>query len=192
MARRRRPGARHGRRGLVDERRPTVSARSQHWSVLNHFRSRSARLAALAIAALALARLFIHWPRIWDVGLWDESFYLGEGLNNAPYLMSQYEAFPLYSKFYHVLAVVFGNGDVPRLYMVGGLLVILLGLFGVGLGVWAASRSLGVTIASMAIVALTGALIWPRVVFLNLFILGVGFAAAALAADRFTKLSLVA
>ena len=153
---------------------------------------RNARAAALAIAAWALARLFIHWPRIWDVGLWDESFYLGEGLRNAPYLMSQYEAFPLYSKFYHVLVVVLGNGDVPRLYMVGGLLAILLGLVGVGLGVWAASRSFSLTIASMAIVALSGALIWPRVVFLNLFIMGVGFAASALARGRFSKLSILA
>jgi hypothetical protein len=153
---------------------------------------RNVRLAALLIAALAIARLFLHWPRVWDIQLWDESYYLGAGLQNAPYLMHQYEAFPLYSKFYHVLALVLGTSDVPRLYMVGGLLAILLGLLGVGLGVWAASKNLSAAIASVAIFALTGALMWPRVVFFSMFILGVGFAAAALSRGRFTKLTLVA
>ena len=146
----------------------------------------------VVIAALAVARLLGHWPRIWDIEFWDESNYLAAGLWNWPGAMTRYEDFPLYSKFYHVLALALGSDDAPRLYMVGGLLVILMALVGVGLGVWAASKSLGAAIASVAIVALTGSLIWPRVVFLSLFVQGVGFAASTLSSNRFTKLSVIA
>jgi len=150
------------------------------------------RAGAVVIASLAVARLFAHWPRIWDIEFWDESNYLAAGLWNWPGAMTRYEDFPLYSKFYHVLALALGSDDAARLYMLGGLLVILMGLAGVGLGVWAASKSLGASIASIAIVALTSALIWPRVVFLSLFVQGVGFAASTRTSNRFAKLSVIA
>jgi len=149
--------------------------------------------AALSVTALGVFRKFSHWPQIWDIRLWDETDYLGYGLLDPSWLMRQYEVGPLYGKFYHLLALATGDPSAAQLYFLGGLVVILLGLFGTALGVWAASRSVGFAILSVSLIVLSGtANIWPRISFLCLFILGVGFTAVTAARGRFAKASLLA
>lgn len=148
---------------------------------------------AIAVTAVGMFRLFQNWPHIWDVGLWDETGYLRAGLLNAASLMLNYEAFGLYGKFYHVMALLVGNAAPVQVYMLGGLVSILLGLAGIGLGVWAASRNLGIAIAAVSWLSLSAAVdIWPRVTFLCMFILGAGLSASALLKSPFAKASVIA
>ena len=151
-----------------------------------------APLLALLLVACGLWRLFANWPQIWDVWLSDETFYLVSGLQSAPDLMRNIEGGPLYSSFYRVLSLLAGHGDAVQLYQLGGLVAVLIGFFGAGLGVWAASRSLALAIASVALLTLLQAqAVWPRVSFLAMFVLGLGFAALTASRGRFNKTAIL-
>jgi hypothetical protein len=116
--------------------------------------------------------------------------YLGAGLTNLPDLMQRYEWGPLYSKFYHLIALLTG-AEAPSVFMIGGLSVALLALFAVAIGVFAGSGWLSLSIVSIFV--LFGTLnVSPRVSFFAVFVLGAGFSLCTLCPERFAKAAILA
>jgi hypothetical protein len=77
--------------------------------------------------------------------------YLGVGITNLSDLahgLQHYEHSPLYRKFYNLIASLTG-AEAPSVFMIGGLLAVLLALFGVAIGVFAGSGWLSLSIASI-------------------------------------------
>jgi hypothetical protein len=104
--------------------------------------------------------------------------------------MQNYEFGPLYKKFYNLITLLTG-AEAPSVFMIGGLSVVLLALFGVALGVFAGSGWLSLSIISIFV--LFGRLnISPRVSFLCVFVLGVGFSLCTLCRERFAKAAILA
>src|SRR5215813_11895865 len=81
-------------------------------------------LFAILVTLCALLRKFSNWPSIWDITLWDETGYLGAGLQNLTDLMQIYEFVPVYGKSYDWIAWVTA-AEAPSVFMIGGLSVVL-------------------------------------------------------------------
>jgi hypothetical protein len=147
-------------------------------------------LFAILVTLCALLRKFSNWPHVWDIELSDETMYLGAGLTNVPDLMQNYEWGPLYSKFYNLIASLTG-AEAPSVFMIGGLSVLLLGSFGMAIGVFAGSGSLSLSILS--ILVFFHYMYNPlRVSWLCVFILGAGFSLCTLCPERFAKAAILA
>ena len=82
----------------------------------------------LAVVCLLLVVCFIIylslWPKIWDISLWDETFYMSGGIYTKEILFSNYETSPLYSYLYHVLYRLVPN-PVQLIYTMGLLVTTL-------------------------------------------------------------------
>jgi hypothetical protein len=150
-------------------------------------------LFAILVILCALVRKFSNWPHVWDITLWDETGYLGVGITNLSDLvhgLQHYEESPLYSKFYHLIALLTG-AEATSVFMIGGLLAVLLALFGVAIGVFAGSGWLSLSIISI-FVLFRSLHISPRVSFFCIFILGAGFSLCTMCPGRFAKAAILA
>jgi hypothetical protein len=84
-----------------------------------HFRLFSVIAGCLFL--IGVGRYFSEWPRFWDIWLWDETFYMGNGIYTwTASSFSNYETSPLYSYIYRL---VHGVVDSPvELFAYVGLL----------------------------------------------------------------------
>ncbi|MCF8507064.1 MAG: hypothetical protein K9G59_19315 [Caulobacter sp.] len=134
-------------------------------------------LLTAGLAAGAVWKHFLNFPRVWDVRLWDETLYLWAGLDPAVTLPGHYEASGLYSMIYRLLGYLIA--DPVALYHWGGLVIAGSALGALFLALLAVSRLPALTVIGTTLFLVSGAaLSWPRVTLGALAVLGLWVAAA--------------
>jgi hypothetical protein len=127
------------------------------------------------VLVAALAKYLQHWPRFWDVLLWDETNHLGAGVFNWFGPPRSYEAQALYSLLYKALAPIFS--DTVELFFVVGLIDIVAATVAIFVSVWLLSESVFLASASASILVGSNALlVTPRALFAAIFVLSLGLA----------------
>lgn len=145
-------------------------------------------LLITAILAFATWSRYSHWPRIFDIGLWDETNYLSDGLYHT-FDFSNYELSPLYSAYYYAIGRFVH--DALKLYMIGGLIIQLLTLYIIGFVAWMLSRSLAVGIVIFGLMLCSPfLLVWPRVSYLAVILVVLGVWLASLESSLINRLAL--
>lgn len=131
--------------------------------------------------AVAVTLLFAYgcfsylrpWPGIWDLWLWDETFYMGSGIYTWTGSFVNYESSPLYSYMYR-LAHFFVQSPIELFYIVG-LLVVVGSIVAVYFGVWYLGRSLLLAVIIGSVLVLSQFLMsGPRLIYAAITILVVG------------------
>jgi hypothetical protein len=131
-------------------------------------------LVVLTILAFATWRRYSNWPAIFDIGLWDETLYLGGGLSNTLHdYFYDYEWGPLYEAYYYAVSLLVH--DPVDLYFVGGLAIQLVALCSIAFVAWMLSRSLAITTATIGLILCSPfLLVWPRVSYLAVVLVTLG------------------
>jgi hypothetical protein len=149
----------------------------------------------IALVMLALAKYFKNWPMMWDLPMWDETFYMGNGIYNwDSRSFRHHENSPLYSYIYRMAGVFMD--DPVRLIQVVGLTGSLGALFAVFAGSYAISRNMLLAASGVALLVVCDfGMVMPRLIFPAIIFLIVGAAAAyqfSLLATRLALLALAA
>lgn len=110
---------------------------------------------------IACAFYLHHWPKIWDIQLWDETFNLADGVATADVTQIHYEGSPLYSFLYTILS--FFCPQRTDLYYLTALVTVVGAIMSIFIAGWVVSRSLFFAVVIFYVYLLTGFLmIVPR------------------------------
>jgi len=136
------------------------------------------KIITIALVMLALAKYFKNWPMMWDLPMWDETFYMGNGIYTwDSRSFRHHENSPLYSYIYR-MAGVFINDPVQLIQIVGlmGSLGALLAVFA---GSYAIGRNMLLAVSGVALLVVCDfGMVMPRLIFPAIIFLLVGAAAA--------------
>jgi hypothetical protein len=145
-------------------------------------------LVVMAILAFATWRRYSNWPAISDIGLWDETIYLGGGLSHT-FDFAAYEADPLYQAYYY--AVGLAIQDAKDVYFFGGLALQLTTLCSIGFVAWILSRSLAIATFTFGLILCSPFLLaWPRISYLAVIFVVWGCLLASLETRLANRLAL--
>jgi hypothetical protein len=136
----------------------------------------------------ALARYLEHWPRIWDVLLWDETHHLGSGLFNWFGPPRYFEAQALYALFYKAVASAC-DSSVETFFLVG-LIDVVAATVGLFVAVWMLSRSVFLaTVVAAILIGSDALLVTPRALFPAIAVLSLGSALSLRQRDALSRSS---
>jgi hypothetical protein len=145
----------------------------------------NACLVVLTLLAFATWRRYSNWPAIFDIGLWDETSYLGGELSRTYH---NYEGGPLYEAYYYAVSLLVH--DPVDLYFIGGLAIQLAALCSIAFVAWMLSRSLAITTATFGLILCSPFLLaWPRVSYLAVVLVTFGSWLASLEAHISNRLA---
>jgi hypothetical protein len=145
---------------------------------------------AIIIVVLVFAtwKRYSNWPTIFDIGFWDETFYLYYGIFREPIFgvdrlpeinFGNYETSPLYEVYYYIIGRF--SRDARTVYFVGGLTIQLIALFSIGFVAGKLSRSLAITTLVFGLTLCSPFLLtWPRVSYLAVTFIVIGIWLATL------------
>jgi hypothetical protein len=123
---------------------------------------------------IGVGRYFSEWPRFWDLWLWDETFYMGNGIYTwTASSFSNYEASPLYSYIYRLAHRVI---DSPvELFSFVGLLGTAGAVVATAGASWLLSRStlFGVCVGAVLVLG-NFAMSGPRLIYAAIIVLVLG------------------
>lgn len=153
------------------------------------------KFIAVALVLAGLVKYFHGWPMIWDLPMWDETFYMGNGVYTwDARSFRYYENSPLYSYIYRA-ASVFIVAPEELIQTVGlmGALGSLIALFACS---YAIGRNMLLAVSATALlVCCNFGMVMPRLIYPAIIFLIVGAAAAyqlRLLAPRLALLALAA
>lgn len=153
------------------------------------------KFVAVALLLVGLARYFQGWPMIWDLPMWDETFYMGNGIYTwDSRSFRYYENSPLYSYIYRMAgAFIEAPEDLIQAVGLMGACGSLLALFACS---YAIGRNLLVAVSATALLVICNfGMVMPRLIYPAIIFLIVGAAAAyqlRLLAPRLALLALAA
>jgi hypothetical protein len=160
---------------------------------------------AFAFSILTLVKINWYMPRSYDIWLWDETWYLFNGISdghNLFYFGDPYETATLYSYFYRFenapLYSAFYTSvhnfwsDATSTYLYGGNIIIILSIAMAFFAFLAVSNSLVFSLACVGILTISNAAsIWPRVSLAAIALISITVIATRLSKTIFSATSIM-
>lgn len=129
----------------------------------------------LALVVFCVAMFLRNAPHIWDLQMWDETFYMATGIFNWDHHFRFYEISPLYSYMYRMAWHFDPQPTSLHLWM--GVAVVAAAIIVTAISILIVSRSVALTAIATAIMIASGysdAL--PKLVYAAIAIVSLGFA----------------
>jgi hypothetical protein len=101
-------------------------------------------LLVMVILVLATWRRYSNWPGIFDITLWDETWYMNMG-RSCTFNFMDYTSSPLNGFYYYIVSLFTAHPKATDLFFIGGLAVQIISLCSIGVSVWILSRSIAIT-----------------------------------------------
>jgi hypothetical protein len=150
-------------------------------------------LISFVFGLLTLVKINWYMPHSYDIWLWDETWYLHNGISEPRdlfYFGDSYENAPLYSSFYTIVHYFWH--DPIYTYFYGGAIVIVLSLVISFVAFFVVSNSLLFSLACVGILTIGNAAnTWPRVCLAAIALIGATFVSAHLCKTLFSAASVV-
>jgi len=141
---------------------------------------------------LGLWRYLSSGPKMWDLWLWDETFYMGNGIYTwSPQSLGNYEGSPLYSGLYKAIGRF--TDSPSELFYAVGIIVVSLASISILFANFFVSKNSGYsTIAAAFFIFLGFAMSGPRLIYFAIFLLMAGAALAFTRQRAYSKASILA
>ncbi len=144
-----------------------------------------------ALIILCVALFLRNAPHIWDLQMWDETFYMAAGLFNWNHHFRHYEASPLYSYIYRMTWHFIHDPAILHLWM--GVAVVAVAIIVTALSVMTISRSMAFTAIITVIMLASGySEALPKLVYAAIAIISTGFAISTLLSRLHAKMACIA
>jgi hypothetical protein len=144
-----------------------------------------------ATLSISLTKFAWNWPHIWDIPLWDETFYMGRGLYTWDGNFGSYESSVLYSYIYH--AMHFFIESPIALINVTGLFGIIIAISCIFAATLITSRSIFFATLSVSFLLMSQfLLVSPKLIYPAIAILMIGGAISLSCQVLFVRSSILA
>jgi hypothetical protein len=130
-----------------------------------------------SITILCVAMFLQNAPHIWDLQMWDETFYMANGVFRWDRHFRFYEVSPLYSYLYRIASQFLSDTATLHLWM--GVTVIAAAIIATAASVMLVSGSVALSAITTAIMLASGySEALPKLVYAAIAIMALGFAAS--------------
>lgn len=160
------------------------------WARLLVERKIVAHIFVISLIFLVTYMFLRNSTHIWDLQMWDETFYMATGVFNWDHHFRFYEVSPLYSYLYRIAS--FYITDTASLHLWMGVIVIALAVLVTSISVMVISRNVAFTSITMVVMISSGySAALPKLVYVAISIMAMGLAFATLMRSFHSKLACI-
>ncbi|QNB10664.1 hypothetical protein EHZ19_27690 [Paraburkholderia bannensis] len=153
---------------------------------------RKALVGLVSVLTIFCVAMFLrNAPHIWDIQMWDETFYMASGIFNWNHGFLNYEGSPLYSYIYRIASAI--DPDPMTLHIWMGVAVVAAGIIATSLAVFVISRNVALSAITTAILISSGySQALPKLVYAAIALMSIGFAISTRLPRFHSKMACVA